>query len=69
MADKDKALKIIFSKDVDVAHLSISDTVEEYNDGMDWSYRYLTKDEFDLLKEVQKYNAQYNIKKEGSQYV
>ena len=54
MADKDKALKIIFSKDVDVAHLSISDTVEEYNGGMDWSCRYLTKDEFNLLKELSK---------------
>ena len=57
MTDKDTALKIIFSKDVDVAHLSISDTVEEYNSEMDWSYSYLTKDEFDLLKAVQKYNA------------
>ena len=57
MVDKDKALKIIFSKDVDVAHLSIADTVDEYNSEMDWSYRYLTKDEFNLLKEVQKYNA------------
>ena len=57
MAEQDNALKIIFSKDVDVAQLSISDTVEEYNSEMDWSYRYLTKDEFDLLKEVQKYNA------------
>lgn len=57
MTDKDKALKIIFSKDVDVAHLSISDTVDEYNGWMDWSYRYLTKDEFDLLKEAQKYNV------------
>ena len=57
MADKNKALKIIFSKDVDTAHLSIADTVDEYNGKMDWSYRYLTKDEFDLLKEVQKYNA------------
>lgn len=57
MTELDKVLKIIFSKDVDVAHLSISDTVEEYNSEMDWSYRYLTKDEFDLLKEVQKYNA------------
>lgn len=55
MADKDKALKIIFSKDVDVAHLSISDTVEEYNSELDWSYRYLTKDEFNLLKEVSIY--------------
>ena len=52
MTDKDKALKIIFSKDVDVAHLSISDTVAEYNGWMDWSYRYLTKDEFDLLKKI-----------------
>ena len=57
MTDKDKALKILFSKDVDVAHLSIADMVDEYNSEMDWSYRYLTKDEFDLLKEVQKYNA------------
>ena len=54
MADKDKALKIIFSKDVDVAQLSISDTVDEYNSEMNWSYRYLTKDEFNLLKELSK---------------
>ena len=55
MADKDKALKIIFSNDVDVAHLSISDTVDEYNSEMDRSYRYLTQDEFNLLKEVSIY--------------
>ena len=57
MTGKDEALKIIFSKDVDVAHLSIADPAEEYNCWMDWSYRYLTKDEFNLLKEVQKHNV------------
>ena len=60
MTGKDKALKIIFSKDVDIAHLSISDTVDEYNSEMDWSYRYLTKDEFNLLKKISE-NIIYSI--------
>ena len=60
MKEQDMALKILFSKDVDLAQLSIADTVAEYNSEMDWSYRYLTKDEFNLLKKISE-NIIYSI--------
>ena len=50
---QDKILEIIFKKNVDIIHLDVSNTVEDYNHlenvGDD-----LTQEEFDLLKEKYK---------------
>ena len=49
-----KVLKIIRNKFVDMTLLLICKTVEDYNEKTMWKYfvQKLTKEEFDLLKEV-----------------
>ena len=47
-----KALEIIKNKLVSLFHLAYTDTKEAYNDLVSEHYRELTKEEYDLLKEV-----------------
>lgn len=48
-----KAMGIIIAKNVDIRWLDLCDTVKDYNKGKDDHFNYeLTKEEFDLLKEV-----------------
>lgn len=47
-----KAFYIIVEKNVNMDLLTDVDTVEEYNEQMNWSYRRLTQEEFDLIKEA-----------------
>ena len=51
MQEQEKILKIIDKKNVDMLLLTNADTLEEYNSKMNWSYRRLTQEEFDTLKE------------------
>lgn len=52
MSKELEALEIIKEKEVNVGLLSRCATVERYNKGMCYESRYLTQEEYDLLKEV-----------------
>jgi len=49
-----KVLSIIKEKNVDFDTLTDSETLDDYNSKMNWSYRRLTKEEFNTLKEWSK---------------
>ena len=47
---QEKVLEIIKEKNVDFDTLTDSEALDDYNSKMNWSYRRLTQEEFDLLK-------------------
>lgn len=49
-AEYKKILEIIKEKNVNFDALTDSETLDDYNSKMNWSYRKLTQEEFDLLK-------------------
>ncbi len=49
-----KVLSIIKEKNVDFDTLTDSETLDDYNSKMNWSYRRLTEEEFNTLKEWSK---------------
>lgn len=50
-----KIMKIIYKKNVNMDLLTDVDTVDEYNEKMNWSYRRLTQEEFNILEEAKIY--------------
>ena len=48
--ENEKVLEIIINKNVDFDTLTDSEALDDYNSKMNWSYRRLTQEEFDLLK-------------------
>ena len=54
-AKKTRALEIIKEKRVDVSWFYYSDDIDRYHSIIEDSRRYLTQEEFDLLKEVLNY--------------
>lgn len=48
--EQDKALKIIFKKNVEMALFNDSKTAEDYNHNRNWGAKELTQEEFDLIK-------------------
>ena len=48
--EQEKVLSIIKEKNVDFDTLTDSEALDDYNSKMNWSYRRLTQEEFDLLK-------------------
>jgi hypothetical protein len=50
LAEYKKILEFIKEKNVNFDALTDSETLDDYNSKMNWSYRKLTQEEFDLLK-------------------
>ena len=52
--EQEKVLSIIKEKNVDFDTLTDSEALDDYNSKMNWSYRRLTEEEFNTLKEWSK---------------
>lgn len=48
--EQEKVLEILFKKNVEMNLLNNSNTLDEYNSNRNWGAKYLTKEEFELLK-------------------